>query len=236
MDVGCELFVGMPAVIASPAMQQVMELARRAARTSAAVLICGETGSGKEVVARAIHHYSLRCAKAWVDINCGALPEHLMESELFGYERGAFSGADTPKPGLFEMADRGTIFLDEVGELDPRMQVKLLRVLDAVPYYRVGGRRKVEVDVRVLAATNQPLEAMVGAGRFRSDLYHRLSQYQIRVPPLRERVEDIVALGGGTSSGSIPRRLPCRTTPWPRCAGTAGRVTCASSATPSPMR
>ena len=175
-------------------MQRTLELVERVARTSTAVLIVGETGSGKEIVARAVHHYSVRSSKPWVDINCGALPEHLMESELFGHERGAFSGADTARPGLFEMASTGTLFLDEVGELEPRMQVKLLRVLDGVPYYRVGGTRKVSVDTRILAATNQDLEHLVRTGRFRSDLFHRLNQYQIRVPPLRERREDIVPI------------------------------------------
>jgi DNA-binding NtrC family response regulator len=187
-------FLGVAAIIVSPEMRHTMELVERVARTSASVLICGETGCGKEIVARAIHHYSLRCAKPWVDINCGALPEQLMESELFGHEKGAFSGADTARPGLFEMAHTGTLFLDEVGELEPRMQVKLLRVLDGVPYYRVGGTKKVSVNTRILAATNQDLEQAVRAGRFRGDLYHRLNQYQIRVPPLRERREDIVPI------------------------------------------
>jgi DNA-binding NtrC family response regulator len=187
-------FLGVSAVIASPAMRQLMGLVERVARTTAAVLITGETGSGKEIVARAVHHYSLRASKPWVDINCGALPEHLMESELFGHEKGSFSGADAPKPGLFELAHTGTLFLDEVGELEPRMQVKLLRVLDGVPYYRVGGRKKVEVNTRILAATNLNLDEAVRGGRFRSDLYHRLNQCQLRVPPLRERPEDIVPL------------------------------------------
>jgi transcriptional regulator with PAS, ATPase and Fis domain len=124
------------------------------AKTGAAVLITGESGTGKELIARAIHHFSLRCAKPWVDISCAALPEHLMESELFGYEKGAFSGAEATKPGLFELAHTGTLFLDEIGELEPKMQVKLLRVLDGTPYYRLGGTRKVTVDVRVIAATN----------------------------------------------------------------------------------
>lgn len=175
-------------------MRRLMTLVEKVARTSAAVLIMGETGCGKEIVARAIHHYSLRSSKAWVDVNCGALSEHLMESELFGHERGAFSGADTAKPGLFELAHRGTLFLDEVGELEPRMQVKLLRVLDGVPYYRVGGQRKIEVDTRILAATNRNLEEAVRAGTFRGDLYHRLNQCQVQVPPLRERREDIIPL------------------------------------------
>jgi transcriptional regulator with GAF, ATPase, and Fis domain len=129
-----------------------------------------------------------------VDLSCAALPEHLIESELFGHEKGAFSGADTAKPGLFEMASGGTIFLDEIGELDPRMQVKLLRVLDSVAYYRLGGVRKVSVDVRVVAATNQDLEQAVTEGRFRGDLYHRLAQFTLRVPPLRQRVADIAPL------------------------------------------
>jgi transcriptional regulator with PAS, ATPase and Fis domain len=171
-----------------------MDLVERIARTSAAVLIGGETGTGKEIVARAIHHFSLRSSKPWVDVNCAALPEQLMESELFGHEKGAFSGADTIKPGLFEMAHTGTLFLDEIGEMEPRMQVKLLRVLDGAPYYRVGGQRKIEVNTRILAATNQNLEEAVRTGRFRSDLYHRLNQCQVRVPPLRERKEDIVPI------------------------------------------
>jgi transcriptional regulator with PAS, ATPase and Fis domain len=187
-------FLGMPAIIASPAMAKVVETARRLGGNSIAVLITGETGTGKEIVARAIHHHSLRCNGPWVDINCGALPDHLIESELFGHEKGAFSGADSTKAGLFELAHRGTLFLDEVGELDARMQVKLLRVLDGVPYYRVGGQKKIAADVRVIAATNQDLEQRMAAGRFRSDLYHRLNQFRIRVPPLRERLEDIVPL------------------------------------------
>jgi len=189
-----KLYLGMPAIISSPGMQQLIELVERIAQTNAAVLITGESGSGKELIARAVHHYSLRCSKPWVDVSCAALPEHLVESELFGYERGAFSGADSPKPGLFELANHGTLFLDEVGELEPRMQVKLLRVLDGVAYYRLGGTRKVTVDVRIVAATNQDLEHMVETGQFRSDLYHRLGQICLRVPPLRERPEDIVPL------------------------------------------
>ncbi len=188
------VYLGIPAIVASHAMRRVMELIERAARTSAAVLITGETGTGKEIVARAIHHYSLRANKPWVDINCAALPEHLLESELFGHEKGAFSGADSVKPGLFELAHTGTLFLDEVGELEPRMQVKLLRVLDGVPYYRVGGQKKVTVDVRIVSATNRDLEEASRTGRFRSDLMYRLNQCLIRVPPLRERRDDIIPL------------------------------------------
>jgi DNA-binding NtrC family response regulator len=195
----------MPAVISSPGMRQLIELAERIAQSNAAVLITGESGSGKELIARAVHHYSLRCAKPWVDVSCAALPEHLVESELFGYEKGAFSGADSPKPGLFELADHGTLFLDEVGELEPRMQVKLLRVLDGVAYYRLGGTRKVTVDVRIVAATNQDLEQMVETGSFRGDLYHRLGQICLRVPPLRERTEDIVPLAEHFLKQTNPR-------------------------------
>ncbi|HEX6894190.1 MAG TPA: sigma-54 dependent transcriptional regulator [Bryobacteraceae bacterium] len=198
-------FLGMQAIISSPAMLQLLDLVQRIAQTNAAVLITGESGSGKELIARAVHHYSLRCAKPWVDVSCAALPEHLVESELFGYEKGAFSGADSPKPGLFELANHGTLFLDEVGELEPRMQVKLLRVLDGVAYYRLGGVRKVSVDVRVVAATNQDLESMVERGQFRGDLFHRLGQICLRVPPLRERQEDIVPLAQHFLQQSNPR-------------------------------
>jgi len=181
-------------IMASALMHKFMGMVDRVAGHTETVLVVGETGTGKELVARTIHESSHRCKKPLVDINCAALPEHLVESELFGYEKGAFSGADSSKPGLFELADKGTIFLDEIGELQTQVQVKLLRVLDGAPYYRLGGHRKIMVDVRVVAATNQDLELAVKEGRFRKDLYHRLSQFQLRVPPLRERPEDTVAL------------------------------------------
>lgn len=187
-------FLGMAAVIASRPMRELLDLVARVARTHASVLVQGESGSGKELVARALHHLSLRSSRPWVDISCGALPEHLMESELFGHEKGAFSGAESSKPGLFELAHSGSLFLDEIGELDPRMQVKLLRVLDGAPYYRLGGTRKISVDVRVIAATNAELELAVATGSFRRDLYHRLSQVTLRVPPLRDRLDDIPVL------------------------------------------
>lgn len=187
-------FIGTPAIFSSPAMRSLLLQVEKVARTDATVLITGESGCGKEVVARAVHHYSRRSAKSWVDVNCAALPENLLESELFGYEKGAFSGADSAKPGLFELADRGTLLLDEIGDLDPRMQVKLLRVLDGASYYRVGGVKKVSTDVRLVAATNQDLSVAVHQGRFRSDLYHRLCQIRLSVPPLRERTEDILPL------------------------------------------
>jgi len=181
-------------VVRSDSLKRVMKLVEQVARHPAAVLVVGETGTGKEMIARSIHNCSLRCNNAWIDVNCAAIPEHLVESELFGYEKGAFSGADTLKPGLFELADKGTLFLDEIGDLDLKVQVKLLRVLDGVPYYRLGGSKKVGVDVRVVAATNQDLEELVRAGRFRSDLYHRLAQFKLEIPPLRERPEDILGI------------------------------------------
>jgi len=181
-------------ILASPVMRNFVALVDRVAVHTETVLITGETGTGKELIARTIHQSSDRRSRPWVDINCAALPENLVESELFGYEKGAFSGADTSKPGLFELADKGTLFLDEIGELQLQTQVKLLRVLDGQPFYRLGGHRKIKVDVRIVAATNQDLEAAVKQGRFRQDLFHRLGQFQLRVPPLRERPEDIVAL------------------------------------------
>jgi transcriptional regulator with AAA-type ATPase domain len=181
-------------ILASPVMHKFIGLVERVAAHTETVLITGETGTGKELIARTIHGSSNRRSRPWVDINCAALPENLVESELFGYEKGAFSGADSSKPGLFELADKGTLFLDEIGELQLHTQVKLLRVLDGQAFYRLGGHRKIKVDVRIVAATNQDLEAAVNQGRFRQDLFHRLGQFQLRVPPLRERPEDIVAL------------------------------------------
>lgn len=181
-------------IIRSESLKRVMKLAEKVARHPAAVLIVGETGTGKEMIARTIHKASLRCNGPLVDVNCAAIPEHLVESELFGYEKGAFSGAESNKPGFFELADKGTLFLDEIGDLDLKIQVKLLRVLDGAPYYRLGGSKKVSVDVRVVAATNRDLEEMARAGRFRSDLYHRLAQFRLDVPPLRDRPEDVLGI------------------------------------------
>lgn len=199
-----------------------MKLAEKLARHPEAVLIVGETGTGKEMIARLIHNHSLRCNNPWVDVNCAAIPEHLVESELFGYEKGAFSGADALKPGFFELADKGTLFLDEIGDLDTKVQAKLLRALDGIPYYRLGGSKKVSVDVRVVAATNSDLEELVRAGRFRGDLYHRLAQFRLDVPPLRERPEDIVGIaeqslhehypGSHFTRDAIQALVAC---PWP---------------------
>jgi PAS domain S-box-containing protein len=185
---------GVNLILASPLMHRFMRMVDRVASHNESVLVTGETGTGKELIARTIHQSSHRRSRPWIDINCAALPENLVESELFGYEKGAFTGADSSRAGLFELADRGTLFLDEIGELQLQTQVKLLRVLDGYPFYRLGGHRKITVDVRIVAATNQDLDAAVAAGRFRQDLFHRLGQFQLRVPPLRERPEDIVAL------------------------------------------
>jgi DNA-binding NtrC family response regulator len=184
----------MDAVFASPEMLALMAKVRRFAMADASVLICGESGTGKEIVARALGYYSMRSDLVWVDVSCGAMPDSLMESELFGFEKGAFSGADHRKQGLFEIADGGTLFLDEIGELDLRLQVKLLRVLDSGEFYRLGATRKTKVNVRILAATNRDLGEMVAAGTFRKDLYHRLAQLRIVLPPLRQRRDDVVAL------------------------------------------
>jgi DNA-binding NtrC family response regulator len=194
------------AVFASDAMRNLLALVEKVAPTDATVLITGESGSGKEVIAQAVHYYSRRSTKSWVDVNCAALPENLLESELFGYEKGAFSGADSSKTGLFELANQGTLFLDEIGDLDLRMQVKLLRVLDGAAYYRIGGVKKVAVNVRLVAATNQDLKVAVQRGRFRADLYHRLSQIRLTVPPLRERPDDVLPLVEHYLAEQKPRR------------------------------
>ena len=154
----------------SALMHQIYNLVEMVAASDVTVLVVGESGTGKELLARAIHQKSPRAGGPFISVNCGALPDTLLESELFGYEKGAFSGASNAKPGLFELAHTGTIFLDEIGELEPKMQVKLLRVLDGTPYYRLGGVRKVSVDVRVIAATNQDLKETIQAGRFRRAL------------------------------------------------------------------
>jgi two-component system nitrogen regulation response regulator NtrX len=178
----------------SAALKQIMEQVRRAAPTNATVLILGESGVGKELIARAIHRNSLREKERFVQVNCAAIPEELIESELFGHERGAFTGATEKQVGKFEMADRGTIFLDEVGDMSQKTQAKVLRVLQEGEVERLGSSRTIKVDVRVIAATNKDLEEEIAEGRFREDLYFRLSVIPISVPPLRERLEDIPGL------------------------------------------
>ena len=181
-------------LLVSPPMRDIIAVIDQAARADVTVLICGETGVGKDVVARAIHAHSPRRRNAYVKVNCAAMPRELLESELFGHERGAFTGAHQRKPGRFELADGGTIFLDEIGELHPALQAKLLHVLQDGEFSRVGGRGDLKVDVRVLVATNRDLAREVAAGRFREDLFYRLNVINILVPPLRERREEIPGL------------------------------------------
>jgi two-component system nitrogen regulation response regulator NtrX len=178
----------------SPGLRQVWDAIKRAAPTNATVLLLGESGVGKELVARSIHRNSLRSRERFVQVNCAAIPEELIESELFGHEKGSFTGATEKQIGKFEQADRGTIFLDEVGDMSPKTQAKVLRVLQEGEVERLGSARTIKVDVRVLAATNKDLEQEIERGTFREDLYFRLSVIPIRVPPLRDRREDIPAL------------------------------------------
>ncbi len=178
----------------SEPMCQIFEIIRKVADTDSTVLILGESGTGKELVARAIHYYSYRQAGPFIPVNCAAIPEDLLESELFGHERGAFTHAIRTRLGRFEQAHGGTIFLDEVGDMSPNLQVKLLRVLQDHQFERIGGNKTIKVDIRVIAASNRDLEAMVETGKFREDLYYRLNVIPIRIPPLRERRGDIPIL------------------------------------------
>ncbi len=184
---------GMPVIGTAPAMQKIMELVKTAAPSRINILLTGESGTGKEVVARAVHDASGRTG-LFVPVHCAALPANLLESELFGHEKGAFTGAAGMKRGRFELADGGTIFLDEIGEIEPAIQVKLLRVLETRTIERIGGGEPIKCDARIVAATNRDLQAMVREGTFREDLYYRLEGITIKLPPLRERPEDIPAL------------------------------------------
>jgi transcriptional regulator with GAF, ATPase, and Fis domain len=185
----CEEIVG-----TSAALERVLSLVSKVAPTDATVLVTGETGTGKELVARAIHRQSRRSSRAFVTVNCAAIPRDLIASELFGHEKGAFTGAIQRRVGRFESAEGGTIFLDEVGELPPETQIALLRVLQEHEFERVGGSRSIRTNVRVIAATNRNLQEAIAAGTFRSDLFYRLNVFPIEIPPLRERREDIAML------------------------------------------
>ena len=178
----------------SPALESVLAEVRRVAPTDSTVLVLGETGTGKELIARAIHHISRRCGRPFVKLNCAAIPFDLLESELFGHEKGAFTGAIAQKLGRFEMADTGTLFLDEIGDLPLALQPKILRVLQEQEFERVGSGRTYRIDVRLIAATHRDLTEMVRRNEFRSDLYYRLNVFPIMLPPLRERREDIIPL------------------------------------------
>jgi DNA-binding NtrC family response regulator len=178
----------------SPALERVLAVIRKVAKSNTTVLIRGETGTGKELIAGAIHHNSLRAARNFVRVNCAALQENLLESELFGHEKGAFTSADKQRIGRFEQADGGSLFLDEVGDMSPSTQSKILRVLQEHEFERLGGTRTLRVDVRLIAATNRSLANMVASGLFREDLYYRLNVVSVEMPPLRDRKEDIIAL------------------------------------------
>ncbi len=198
---------GSPLLIGeTPVMTQVKRLIDTIAPTDASVMILGETGTGKELVARSLHDKSRRLERAFIPVNCGALPENLVESELFGHRKGAFTGADAHRKGLFEVANGGTLFLDEVGELDKSVQVKLLRFLESGEIRRVGENEPFRVDVRVLCATNRDLREMVGAGLFREDLYFRLNTFEIDLPPLRGRRADVPALARHMIAHNAQRR------------------------------
>lgn len=197
----------------STAMQEVYKLIGKVSGEDISVLVCGESGCGKELVAQAIHFNSHRSLKPFWPINCTAVSESLMESEFFGYEKGAFTGAATSKQGMFELAQGGTIFLDEIGDMNLEMQAKLLRVLEEREIVRVGGNKRISVDVRVIAATNKDLRKLIAEGKFREDLYHRIKVIEIKLPPLRERIEDIPLLARyfcsilATQRKSVPKSM-----------------------------
>ena len=187
-------FLGVQVVAVSRPMRNLLQTVQAIANSSATVLVEGESGSGKEVVARGLHCCSHRHEGPWVNLNCAALPDSLMEAELFGCEGTGTPEGSYPQPGMFELAEGGTLFLDEIGDLEMRVQAKLLRVLDGFPYFRLGGNKPIQSKVRLVAATNQKLETAVAEGRFRPDLFHRLTQFRLLVPPLRDRIEDIAPL------------------------------------------
>ncbi|MEQ1908836.1 MAG: sigma-54 dependent transcriptional regulator [Vicinamibacterales bacterium] len=194
----------------SAALQRVLDIVKKVAKSNTTVLVRGETGTGKELIAGATHHNSLRASRNFVKVNCAALQENLLESELFGHEKGAFTGADKQRIGRFEQADGGTLFLDEIGDMSPSTQAKILRVLQEHEFERLGGTRTLRVDVRLIAATNRDLPGMVQSGQFREDLYYRLNVVSIEMPPLRERKDDIVPLANSfirKFSGELKKKI-----------------------------
>src|SRR5882724_4866209 len=191
-----------------PSMEDIFEVIRRVAPTDATVLITGESGTGKELVASALHRLSMRAAGRLVPVHCGAIPEELLESEMFGHERGAFTGAIASRVGRFKLADGGTIFLDEIGEMSPKLQVKLLRVLENGRFEPVGSVGTQQVDVRIIAATNRTLDAAVAAHEFREDLFYRLRVVPIEMPPLRRRREDIPLIARAVLTQLAAKGLP----------------------------
>ena len=225
----------------SPALREVLARVEQVAQTSSTVLLRGETGTGKEMVARAIHINSARETRPFVRVNCAALAPGVLESELFGHEKGSFTGAMARRLGRFEMADGGTLFLDEVGDLPPDVQVKLLRVLQEREFERVGGSETIKVDVRVVSATHRDLEKQIADGTFREDLYYRLNVFPIVLPPLRERTSDIARAGRALRAEVRARRgqagaRPGRGRDRRAAPATAGPATCASSRTSSSAR
>ncbi len=178
----------------SPAIEEIRNKAKQVAKCKAPILIIGESGTGKEVLAKLIHYHSKRSENSMIAINCGAIPKDLVESKLFGHEKGAFTGAESQKKGCFELADGGTLFLDEIGEMSYSLQAKLLRAVELKSFRRIGGEEKISVDVRIISATNQILNDQIKAGNFRKDLYYRLNVIELRIPPLRHRKEDIPLL------------------------------------------
>jgi Nif-specific regulatory protein len=214
------------------AIREVIEKIQQVARCNLPVLLCGESGTGKELFARAIHEYSPRKQKAYIRLNCAALSESVLESELFGHERGAFTGAVGLRKGRFELADGGTLFLDEIGEISGAFQAKLLRVLQEGEFERVGGSRTIKVDVRLVAATNRNLEAAVLSGQFRSDLYYRISVVPIFLPPLRERREDVDLLAQEFlrrfNEGARSFAIRSRSAQWKFCTPATSPAMCGS--------